>query len=246
MFNLQRSAKEQTRRCSIIQPVSTQATSSEQLCQLCHVAPACHASSHALMPSRPQLAPELLAEAPQEAGAPPAQLVPQEAKVQGHVASPPHQALLRATSYAQGCYGHAGCTLYNTVPCCRSLADQAKPAVIQRMSVSRRQDAPSVEAPSAKSSFNGLIFKQSRRGDVLIVSRTLAARLAAPHTLHLDHLKLNDCCLIEGEEPGQTALSKVGRLHFNACPHKYTWHPPQAHQEELMIRTSYGKPINLE
>ena len=62
-----------------------------------------------------------------------------------------------------------------------------------------RQEATQVEPPPAKTSFNGLLFKQSRRGDVLIVSRTLAARMAAPHTLQLDHLKLSSCCLIEGQ-----------------------------------------------
>lgn len=61
-----------------------------------------------------------------------------------------------------------------------------------------RQEAAPVEPPAAKSSFNGLLFKQSRRGDVLIVSRTLAARMASPHTLQLAHLKLSTCCLIEG------------------------------------------------
>ena len=64
--------------------------------------------------------------------------------------------------------------------------------------VQRRQEAPPVEPMPAKSHFNGLIFKQSRQGDVLIVSRSLAARMAAPHTLHLDRLKLTDCCLVEG------------------------------------------------
>ena len=62
----------------------------------------------------------------------------------------------------------------------------------------RRQEAPQPEPILPKSSFNGLLFKQSRRGDVLIVGRTLAARMAAPHSLHLDHLKLSECCLIEG------------------------------------------------
>lgn len=62
-----------------------------------------------------------------------------------------------------------------------------------------RQEPPPAEPVAAKSSFNGLLFKQSKRGDVLIVSRTLAARMAAPHTLQLDHLKLSNCCLIEGK-----------------------------------------------
>lgn len=52
--------------------------------------------------------------------------------------------------------------------------------------------------PSSKAELNGLVFRQSRRSDNLVVARTLAARLAAPHALHLDNLKLTDCCIIEG------------------------------------------------
>lgn len=53
--------------------------------------------------------------------------------------------------------------------------------------------------PAPRAELNGLVFKQSLRGDALIVSRTLAARLAAPHSLHLDNLRLKECCTVEGD-----------------------------------------------
>ena len=66
-----------------------------------------------------------------------------------------------------------------------------------------RQERPGAEAPqpgpAPRAELNGLVFKQSRRGDALIVSRTLTARLAAPHSLHLDNLRLKECCIVEGE-----------------------------------------------
>ncbi|KAL0045275.1 hypothetical protein WJX82_002456 [Trebouxia sp. C0006] len=104
----------------------------------------------------------------------------------------------------------------NSMPTQQSLA-RAQSAIHGGRAVSRsasrgRQDTPSAEPQPAKPSFNGLIFKQSRQGDVLIVSRTLAARMAAPHTLHLDHLKLSQCCLVEGEEQSLQALPRTPSL----------------------------------
>lgn len=69
-----------------------------------------------------------------------------------------------------------------------------------------RQEAPPAEPVPPKSSFKNLLFRQSKSGDILIVSRTLTARMAAPHTLQLDHLKLSSCCLIEGEEHTERKL----------------------------------------
>ncbi|KAL3143492.1 Leucine-rich repeat-containing protein 49 [Trebouxia sp. C0009 RCD-2024] len=80
----------------------------------------------------------------------------------------------------------------------QSAASRVRPP--SRSASRGRQDAPPAEPVPPKSSFKNLHFRQSRSGDVLIVSRTLTARMAAPHTLHLDHLKLSSCCLIEGEE----------------------------------------------
>ncbi|DBA75297.1 TPA: Leucine-rich repeat-containing protein 49, variant 3 [Trebouxia sp. C0004] len=105
----------------------------------------------------------------------------------------------------------------NSMPAQQSLA-RAQSAIHGGRAVSRsasrgRQGASSVEPQPAKSSFNGLIFKQSRQGDVLIVSRTLAARMAAPHSLHLDHLKLSECCLVEGEEQ----VTMLSYQHNSIC-----------------------------
>ena len=64
-----------------------------------------------------------------------------------------------------------------------------------------RQERPAeaqAAAPVSKAELNGLVFKQNWRSNALVVARTLAARLASPHSLHLDNLKLTDCCIIEG------------------------------------------------
>ena len=70
-----------------------------------------------------------------------------------------------------------------------------------------RQERPAEAtqpAPAPRAELNGLVFKQPSRGDALVVSRTLAARLASPHSLHLDNLKLKDCCVVEGGSPPST------------------------------------------
>lgn len=96
-------------------------------------------------------------------------------------------------------------------------------SVAQFQNAGCRQGAPPAEPFPPKSSFKNLHFRQSKGGDVLIVSRTLSARMAAPHTLQLDHLKLTSCCLIEGVKDTTKRLLHPDIVLLSPCTGQNAW-----------------------